>query len=71
MDLRLVKVRLPYYTYLAIAKVVKEHSHNILWAQEQGAIGSDELDDITFNEAAETLLQRSKGSSLLRRQFQK
>ncbi len=41
------------YTYLAIAKVVKDHSQNMLWAQEQGAIGLDELDDITFSKAAE------------------
>jgi DNA replicative helicase MCM subunit Mcm2 (Cdc46/Mcm family) len=41
------------YAYLGITKVVKDHSQNILWAQEQGAIGLDELDDITFNKAAE------------------
>ena len=54
MDLRSVKVSdYRTYAYLAIAKVVKDHSQNMLWAQEQGAIGLDELDDITFNKAAE------------------
>ncbi len=41
------------YAYLAIAKVVKDQSQNMLWAQEQGAIGLDELDDVTFSKAAE------------------
>ena len=48
------------YSYLAIAKVVKEHSQNILWAQEQGAIGLDELDDISFNKAADIVLLKIK-----------
>jgi DNA replicative helicase MCM subunit Mcm2 (Cdc46/Mcm family) len=39
------------YAYLAIAKEIKVHSQNLLWAQSQGAIQSEELDDITFNEA--------------------
>jgi DNA replicative helicase MCM subunit Mcm2 (Cdc46/Mcm family) len=41
------------YAYLAIAKVVKDHSQNMLWAQEQGTIELGELNDITFSEAAE------------------
>ena len=41
------------YAYLAIAKVVKDHSQNMLWAQEHSAIELDELNDITFNKAAE------------------
>ena len=48
------------YTYLAISKKVKEYSHNILWAIEQGAVESDELDDITFNKAAEDAIKDEK-----------
>jgi DNA replicative helicase MCM subunit Mcm2 (Cdc46/Mcm family) len=48
------------YSYLAIAKVVKEHSQNILWAQEQGGIGLDEFDDITFNKAAEITVSKDQ-----------
>jgi hypothetical protein len=44
-----------YHTigYLGIAKVVKDHSQNMLWAQEHAAVESDELNDISFNNAAE------------------
>jgi DNA replicative helicase MCM subunit Mcm2 (Cdc46/Mcm family) len=58
------------YVYLGIAKVVKEHSQNILWVQEQDVIGSDELDDITFNEAAEIFASKDqKGRHYLRNNF--
>lgn len=40
-------------TYLAMAKEVKDHGQNLLWAQSQGAIMPEELQDITFNEALE------------------
>jgi hypothetical protein len=39
--------------YLGIAKVVKELSQNMIWAQEQGVIGLDEQNYIGFNKAAE------------------
>jgi hypothetical protein len=39
--------------YLSIAKEVKVHSQNLLWAQSQGTIVPEELEDITFNEALE------------------
>jgi DNA replicative helicase MCM subunit Mcm2 (Cdc46/Mcm family) len=49
------------YAYLSITKVMKDHSQNMLWAQEQGVIGLDEQDDdITFNSAAEIAIKDQK-----------
>ena len=48
------------YTYLGIAKVVKENSQNILWAQEQVAVGTDELENMTFSEAAEIFTSKDQ-----------
>ena len=50
------------YAYLAMAKEVKDHRQNLLWAQSQGAIKSEELDDITFNEALECASKNPKVS---------
>ena len=43
--------QIDYHTigYVGVAKVVKGHSQNMLWAQEQAAVESDELNDISFN----------------------
>ena len=48
------------YAYLAIAKEVKEHGQNLLWAQSQGAIMPEELEDTTFNEALECASKNPK-----------
>lgn len=57
------------YVYLAIAKEIKEHSQNLLWAQSQGAINSEELDDITFNEALERASKNPKVSQYVGNDF--
>ena len=50
------------YAYFAIAKEIKDYSQNLLWAQDQGAIKPEELNDITFNEALERASKNPKVS---------